>query len=105
MNDNLRTELIRDLTEGRPKVLHAKEETVSEYFEAAKKVFPRVEKIKCGIRTYIVDMDNSAMLKQVEDELCQELCHHTDMVNERSQALKELNIFKITHEARPVSND
>lgn len=101
MNDILRSELIRDLKEGRPKVLHAKEEVVNQYFEAAKKVFPRTEKIKCGIRTYIVNMDNKDMLKQVERELYNELNHHTDMANERNQALKDLYNIKITHEARP----
>lgn len=102
MNDILRAELIRDLQEGRPKVLNATEETVNEYFEAARRVFSRVEKIKCGIRTYIVDLDNLAMLKYVEDELWRELNHHTDMVNERSQALKDLKTFHITYEARPT---
>jgi hypothetical protein len=101
MNDILRSELIRDLKEGRPKVLHAKEEVVNQYFEAAKKVFPRVEKIKCGIRTYIVDMDNSEMLKGIERELQYELNHHTDMANERRQALQDMDAIKITYEARP----
>lgn len=94
MNDIMKAEMIRELQEGRPKRMHASAETVLAYFEAAQKVFPNVEVVRCGIRQYIVDMDNSEMVKRVEQELKTELLHHQECVNERTHALQDLELLR-----------